>query len=326
MISKIAPPQIRATTGLELAAGVFTKCSDELATQLSVSLTSGKKDVKQTSLRIGINGDVYGGMRAPIEVGARRVDIAYVNPSAMVTMAYRGKGYYKQKMELRVLASFPSWDRIAIVVSKDLGAKSLHDVVRRKIPLRVSTRLSGVNNGTYYTISTIMSLYGLSFEKIKRWGGKVQECARPFAPERLRSIAQRSINAVFDEGISTVGGWLDQALENGYEVLSLEPDIVKRLERMGYTKAVLPKSRYRQFDDDVSSIDFSGWSLVTHRWLPNGIAYSAVETIDERQNVIPVDDDKPLDMRNVCRSTEKCPLQIPLHPGAEKYYKEKGYL
>ncbi len=326
MISKIAPPQIRATTGLELGAGIFTKCSDELATQLSVSLTSGKKDVKQTSLRIGINGDVYGGMRAPIEVGTRRVDIAYVNPSAMVTMAYRGKGYYKQKMELRVLASFPSWDRIAIVVSKELGVKSLHDVVRRKIPLRVSTRLSGVNNGTYYTVSTIMSLYGLSFEKIKRWGGKVQECARPFAPERLRSIAQRSINAVFDEGISTVGGWLDQALENGYEVLSLEPDIVKHLERMGYTKAVLPKSRYRQFEDDVSSIDFSGWSLVTHRWLPNSIAYSAVETIDERQNVIPVDDDKPLDMRNLCRSTEKCPLQIPLHPGAEKYYKEKGYL
>ena len=326
MISKIAPPQIRATTGLELAAGLFTKRSDELATQLSISLTSGKKDVKQTSLRIGINGDVYGGMRAPIEVGTRRVDIAYVNPSAMVTMAYRGKGYYKQKMELRVLASFPSWDRIAIVVSKELGVKSLHDVVRRKIPLRVSTRLSGVNNGTYYTISTIMSLYGLSFEKIKRWGGKVQECHRPFAPERLRSIAQRSINAVFDEGISTVGGWLDQALENGYEVLSLEPDIVKHLERMGYTKAVLPKSRYRQFEDDVSSIDFSGWSLVTHRWLPNSIAYSAVETIDERQNVIPVDDDKPLDMRNLCRSTEKCPLQIPLHPGAEKYYKEKGYL
>jgi TRAP transporter TAXI family solute receptor len=326
MMSNIAPPQIRATTGLELAAGIFTKCSDELATQLSVSLTSGKRESKQTPLRIGINGDVYGGIRAPLEVGTRRADIAYVNPSAMVTMAYRGTGYYKQKMPLRVLASFPSWDRIAIVVSKDLGVKSLHDVARGKIPLRVSTRFSGVNNGTHYTISTILSLYGFSFEKIKRWGGQVQECPRPFAPERLKSIAKRSINAVFDEGISTVGGWLDQALDNGYEVLSLEPDIVKQLERMGYTKAVLPKSRYPQFKEDVVSIDFSGWSLVTHRWLPDSVAYAAVATIDERQKVIPVDDDQPLDMRNLCRSTEKCPRQIPLHPGAEKYYKEKGYL
>jgi TRAP-type uncharacterized transport system substrate-binding protein len=296
MISNIAPPQIRATTGLELAVGLYTKCSSELASQLSISLASGRKDFKQTSLRIGINGDVMGGMRAPVEVGTRRVDIAYINPSALVAMAYRGKGYYEQKLQLRVLASFPSWDRIAIVVAKRLGVKSLHDVARRKIPLRVSTRLSGVNNGTYYTISTILALYGLSFQKIKRWGGKVQECARPFAPERLKSIDQRSLDAVFDEGISTVGGWLDLALDNGYEVLSLEPKIVKQLEGIGYTRAVLPKSRYRQLKEDVLSIDYSGWPLVTHRWLPNSLAYAAVETIDQRQGVIPVDDDKPLDM------------------------------
>ena len=36
-------------------------------------------------------------------------------------MAYRGKGYYQQKMELRVLGCFPSWDRIALVVSKKFG-------------------------------------------------------------------------------------------------------------------------------------------------------------------------------------------------------------
>jgi TRAP transporter TAXI family solute receptor len=326
MISNIAPPQIRATTGLELAAGVFTKCSGELATQLSVSLTSGRRDSKQTGFRIGINGDLYGGMQAPIEVGTRRVDIAYVNPSAMVAMAYRGKGYYKQKMHLRVLGCFPSWDRIALVVSKDLGVKSLHDIARRKVPLKVSTRFSGVNNATYYTISTILSLYGVSFDKIKRWGGQVQECGRPFAPERLKSIAKRSINAVFDEGISTIGGWLDQALDNGYEIISLEPEIVRKLEQVGYSRTVLPKSRYRQLKEDVLTIDFSGWALVTHKWLPNKVAYAAIETIDERKKNIPVDDDKPLNMRNLCHGTEKCPLKIPLHPGAMKYYKEKGYL
>jgi len=326
MMTDLAPPQIRAITGLELAAGVFTKCSDGLASQLSVSLTSGKWDSGPREFRIGINGDVYGGMRAPIEVGTRRVDIAYVNPSALVVMAYRGKGYYKQKMELRVLGCFPSWDRIALVVAKDLKVKSLQDIAERKIPLHVSTRLSGVNNGTYYTISTILAFYGLSFDKIKRWGGKVQECGRPFAPERLKSIAKRSINAVFDEGISTPGGWLDQALDNGYEIIPIEPAIVKKLEQMGYTRSVLPRSRYRQLKEDTLTIDYSGWALVTHRWLPNNVAYAAVETIDERQSVIPVDDDHPLNMKSLCHGTEKCPLKIPLHPGAMKYYRGKGYL
>ena len=125
MMTKLEPPQIRATTGLELATGIFAKCSDGLAKQLSISLTSGKRESGVTEFRIGINGDIYGGMQAPMEVGTRRVDIAYVNPSAMVAMAYLGKGYYKQKLPLRVLGCFPSWDRIALVVAKDLGVKSL---------------------------------------------------------------------------------------------------------------------------------------------------------------------------------------------------------
>ncbi len=31
-----------------------------------------------------------------------------------------------------------------------------------------------------------------------------------------------------------VGGWLDQALDNGYEIIPIEPAIVKKLEQMGY--------------------------------------------------------------------------------------------
>jgi TRAP-type uncharacterized transport system substrate-binding protein len=326
MMTDLAPPQIRGITGLELTAGLFSKCSDLLATQLKISLTSGKKDAGPLPFSIGINGDVYGGMRAPLEVGMRRVDIAYVNPSAMVAMAYRGKGYYKQKMELRVLGCFPSWDRIALVVSKDLGVKSIADIVRRKIPLHVSTRLSGVDNGTYFTIATILGFYGFSFEQIKKWGGQVQECGRPFAQERMSAIKKRSLTAIFDEGVSTDGGWLDLALANGYEIIAIEPAIVKKLEALGYSRAMLPKKRYKQLKADALTIDYSGWALVTHKWLPNRVAYAAIETIDERKKIIPVDDDRPLNMRNLCHSTEKCPLRVPLHPGAVHYYKKKGYL
>jgi TRAP-type uncharacterized transport system substrate-binding protein len=101
---------------------------------------------------------------------------------------------------------------------------------------------------------------------------------------------------------------------------------MKKLEQMGYSKTVLPKSRYRQLEEDVPTIDFSGWALVTHKWLPNGVAYAAIHTIEERQNAIPVDDREPLNMSDLCHGTEKCPLKIPLHPGALKYYQEKGYL
>jgi TRAP-type uncharacterized transport system substrate-binding protein len=126
--------------------------------------------------------------------------------------------------------------------------------------------------------------------------------------------------------VSTPGGWLDQALDNGYEVIPLEPEIVRKLEQMGYSRTVLPKSRYRQLAEDALTIDYSGWALVTHRWLPQKIAYAAVQTMDEKQNLIPVDDDSPMDMNTLCNGSEKCPLAAPLHPGAAKYYRERGYL
>lgn len=64
-------------------------------------------------------------------------------------MAHRGKGFYKQKFPLRALGSFPSWDKIAFAVSKDLKIKSLWDIVENRIPLRASTRRSNFPNCTY---------------------------------------------------------------------------------------------------------------------------------------------------------------------------------
>jgi TRAP-type uncharacterized transport system substrate-binding protein len=243
-----------------------------------------------------------------------------------VTMAYRGKGFYKEKLALRALASFPSWDRIAFAVSKDLKVRSLYEIAERKMALKVSTRSSGVNNSTYYAVSTILSLYGLSFGRIKRWGGKVEECPQPSSPRRGESIAERKVDAIFDEGIKRVDGWLAQALENGYEVLHLEPQIIRQLENLGFKGAIIPKARFRKLAGDVRTVDFSGWPLITHRWLDDATAYSVCEAIEARRKVIPVDDDRPLDMRQLCRSTGAAPVGIPFHPGATRYYKDKGYL
>jgi TRAP-type uncharacterized transport system substrate-binding protein len=314
---------MRTKMGLEVAAELYGRRMLNVGNVLTVSIQSGSDEPQFPPFRIGFNGDLMGGMRAPVEVGKRRVDIAYVNPSAVVTMASLGKGFYKEKLPLRALASFPSWDKIAFAVAKDLKIQSLYEVADRKIPLRISTRSSGVNNTTHYTVSKILSLYGLSFAKIKRWGGRWEECPWPSFPKRKESIRKGKINAIFDEGLHS---WLDEALDHGYEVLHLEPEIIKRLEALGYQESVIPRARYKKLPEDIRTVDFSGWPLITHKWLDEEMAYALCAAIDARQGVIPVDDEGPLDMRKICRDTEEAPLRIPLHPGAKRYYQEKGYL
>ncbi|MGH7796834.1 MAG: TAXI family TRAP transporter solute-binding subunit [Candidatus Binatia bacterium] len=322
-MAKMNARMMRAKMALEVAAEVYTQRMFSMGNVATISINPSSREEQFPGMTMGINGDLMGGMKGPLEVGNRRVDVAFINPSAVVTMAYRGEGFYKEKMPLRALASFPSWDKMVFAVAKELKVKSIYEIGERKIPLKVSTRSSGVYNTTSYTVKKILSLYGISFGKIKNWGGAVRECSRPTSPERLESIRKGKVNAVFDEGIHS---WLDEALDHGFEVLPLEPSIVKQLEVIGYQRSILPVARYRKLPADIATIDFSGWPLITHRWLSNDLAYSICQAIDVRQSVIPVDDDSPLDMRKICRGTQSAPLGIPLHLGAKRYYQEKGYL
>lgn len=314
----------RAKTILEVAAGVYGERMLELGVDVSVQIRSSKEEDRIfPTLRFAAGGELMGGMKAPIEVGQRRVDVSYVNPSAIVTMAYRGKGFYKEAQPLRALACFPSWDRIAFVVSRELGVRSLWDIKKKKIPLVVSTRASGIHNSTHYALSQILALYGLSFKNILSWGGKVDECAHPSSPKRIESIRKKQVNAIFDEGLPTL--WLEPALENGYEVLHIEEDMLQRMEAMGFKRALIPKRKYPGLKEDVRTLDFSGWPVITHKWLSDEMAYSICEAIYRRRREIPVDAPR-LVFKNLCKDTDAGPIGIPLHPGATAFYKEKGYL
>jgi len=314
---------MRTKMALEVAAELYTRRMFSMGNVATVSIQPSSREEQFPGVILGINGDLMGGMKAPIEVAKRRVDVAFINPSAIVTMAYRGKGFYKERLPLRALASFPSWDKMAFAVAKELKLKSLFEIRERKLPLRVSTRPSGIDNTTHYSVTQILSLYGLSFAKIKQWGGTVQETPRPTSPERLSGVRTGKINAIFDEGLHN---WLDEALDHGFEVLPIEAKILKQLSTLGYEPSVIPSAKFKQLKTDVDTIDFSGWPLITHRGFSNDLAYAICEAIDARQAIIPIDDESPLDMKKIARATEAAPLGIPLHPGAKRYYREKGYL
>ena len=50
-----------------------------------------------------------------------QLEMAFVNPSAMLTQAYRGVGFFKTPLPVRVVASYPSWDRFVITVHPRCG-------------------------------------------------------------------------------------------------------------------------------------------------------------------------------------------------------------
>src|ERR1051325_2272783 len=239
-MAKVNAGMMRTKMALEVAAELYTRRMFNMGNVATISIQPSSREEQFPGVILGINGDLMGGMTAPVEVAKRRVDIAFINPSAIVTMAYRGKGFYKERLPLGALGAFSSWDKMAFAVAEDLKLKSLFEIRERKLPLRVSTRPSGIDNTTYYSVTQILSLYGFSFAKIKQWGGTVQETPRPTSPERLSGIRTGKINAIFDEGLHN---WLDEALEHGFEILPIESKILKQLSGLGYQPSIIPSTK-----------------------------------------------------------------------------------
>ena len=48
--------------------------------------------------------------------------------------------------------------------------------------------------------------------------------------------------------------------------------------------------------------------------------------IEARQDAIPTDNYKPLDMSQLCVDSDETACDVPFHPGALRFYREKGYL
>lgn len=249
------------------------------------------------------------------------LDLAFVNPSAMLTQAYRGTGLYPEPLPVRVIASYPSYDRFVAAVQPRLGVTSLAEVAERKPALRVSVR-EDATHSTRVLLDQLLPLYGFTLADFEAWGGSLQLNGPPGDARRLDGIRDGTVDIVFDEGIPA---WLNVGLENGLQPLEFEEDVLSSMEAIGWRRVALPRDRFPLLERDVVTIDYSGWPLYTRESLPEETAYKVCAAIAERAEYIRWEDSYT-GIAQIGVETEATPLDVPLHPGAERWYREQGYL
>ena len=133
------------------------------------------------------------------------LDMAFVNPSGMLTQAYRGTGLYTEPLPVRVIASYPSYDRFVAAVHPRLGVTSLAEIAEQKPALRVSVR-EDATHSTRVLLDQLLPMYGFTLDDFVAWGGSLQLNGPPGDGRRLAGIAEGSLDVVFDEGIPA---WLN---------------------------------------------------------------------------------------------------------------------
>jgi len=332
----------RYNAGIQRAKGFLEMAAALYDGSLSSESWRAAEGVLQTDCRLGnavtlsLRAKSKAGVSLSFATGSFReiqavadgeFSVAWVNPSVLLTMAYRGKGPFRKRLPLRAIAVFPSYDVMGFAIHESTGITSLSQIKKDRYPLKLSTRIvtpeALKENSTMFTIATVMRAAGFTMADLRKWGGKIYLAPRPSDPVRRESIENGTVNAIFDEGIKS---WARTALENGFRFLPVEGAVRKTMVAMGYRPVVMSKSRFPGMSEDIPAIDFSGWPMIVRADMPADVAYALCEAIENRKESIPADNYKPLDMAELCANAEETPYDVPLHPGADRFYRERGYL
>src|SRR5579862_87512 len=257
-----------------------------------------------------------------LAVGRGELDLATLNPSALLTMAYRGTGPFAEPLPLRAIAIMPSYDLMGFGLSGQTGLTSLAEVRERKYPLRVSLR-DDPSHSPILAAEQVLQAEGIAFADIEAWGGSISLVPNaPGHPSRINGMRSGEIDAVFDEGINS---WGPPAMEAGFRFARLSDSALAELEKAGWP--LLPMSaRFPQLkgEADPLTISFSGWPLYTHAGLDEDLAYRITDALWRSRGNLTWDIDRPVELTDLCGGTPAAPIGVPLHPGAERFYREQG--
>lgn len=255
---------------------------------------------------------------------AREADLAMVNPSTPLALAYRGTGIYKSPQPVRAIAVIPSQDQFLFAVKSETGLKTFEEIGEKRVPLRLSMR-AHLDHSIHLMVKDIAQAAGFSLDDIPSWGGEVRhEGNLPFPNgPKFQALERGEIDAVFDEACDL---WLAPALDAGMTALPLSEATVRKLEAMGYRRSWIRKEAAAKLPGDILTIDFSGWPIFVHEEAADTFVTEVCAALDERRDRIPWQGEGPLPLERMCREAPDTPQLVPMHPAAERYWRKRGYL
>jgi TRAP-type uncharacterized transport system substrate-binding protein len=250
-------------------------------------------------------------------------DFASINPGGPLAMAVRGTGPFQQPLPLRAITVIPSLDQLVFAVTEATGLTSVQDIRDRRYPLRISLR-GQRDHSIHFLVNQVLGIAGFSLDDVVAWGGSVRyDHNLPDDPNRMGAVDRGEIDALFDEAIPT---WGEMALDHGMRMLPLAEPVLQQLEALGLRRAVIPKEKYPKLPADVWTVDYSGWPVFTRADVPDRVVTIFCQALEARKEIIPWEENGPLPLETMCRNTPEAPLDIPFHPAAEAFWRERGYL
>ncbi|HEX6136378.1 MAG TPA: TAXI family TRAP transporter solute-binding subunit [Casimicrobiaceae bacterium] len=241
---------------------------------------------------------------------AGRGEIAFTLGDSL-SDAWKGNeeaGFKTPLKKLRGIAAiYPNY--IQVVARADAGIKSLADLKGKKISV------GAPKSGTELNARTIFHAAGIAYKDF----AKVEYL--PFG-ESVELMKNRQLDATLQSAGLGVSSLRDLATSVDIVVVAIPADVIKKTSDPAYLPATIPANTYRGQAADVATAAVQNY-LVTHEGVSNDIAYGMTKALWTSLGdlVAAHAAAKAIDLKHALDG-----MPVPLHPGAEKYYKEVGIL
>jgi uncharacterized protein len=241
---------------------------------------------------------------------AGRGEIAFALGDA-VSDAWKGNaeaGFKTPLKKLRGIAGiYPNY--IQIVASADSGIKTLADLKGKRVAV------GAPKSGTEINARAILKGAGMTYNDL----GKVEYL--PFG-ESVELMKNRQLDATLISAGLGVSAIRDLATAVKIVIVPVPQDVITKIGDAAYSAGTVPANTYEGQSSPVQTVAIQNF-LVTHEGVPTETVYKMTKSMYEHLDQLVA---AHAAAKAIKREDGPKNMPLPLHPGAEKYYREVGLI
>lgn len=310
--------------GLFAAAAAFTASTAVIAAPTFINILTGGTSGVYYPIGVALS-QLYGSniegaktsvqaTKASVEnlnlLQAGRGELAFALGDS-VSDAWNGveeAGFKAPLKKLRAIAGTYN-NYIQVVASADSGIKTLADLKGKRISV------GAPKSGTELNARAIFKAAGMSYEDL----GKVEFL--PYA-ESVELIKNRQLDATLQSSGLGMAAIRDLATTMPVTFVAIPAEVVAKIGSPAYQPGLIPAGTYEGQSADVPTVAVTNL-LVTHEKVSDEVAYQMTKLMFDNLGRLATAHSaaKEIKLETATRN-----LPIPLHPGAERFYREAGVL
>lgn len=236
-------------------------------------------------------------------------EIAFTLGDALA-LAWEGNeeaGFKAPLKKLRIVAAiYPNYVQIAAL--REAGVTTVAELKGK------SLSVGAAKSGTELNARAILGAAGLSYDDL----GKVEYL--PFA-ESVELMKNRQLEVTLQSSGLGNAAIKDLASSQAISIVAIPADVAAAVG-MPYMPATIPAGTYQGQDADVPTVAVGNY-LVTSEDVPEDVVYQMTRLIFENLDVLRAAHSAAAGI-SLDEAVKNPP--IPLHPGAERFYREQGKL